>query len=485
MKYGGLFSTLMVAVTLTSSCTTGFHNSVLPRGASNLERRSVAPPAPDRPVILMAFSGGGARAAALAAAVLAKMDGVTYTASDGRHRLTDDITLVSSVSGGSVTAAWLGLYRGENLGERLAELKDRFLTQDNMGSLKGNLVNPLFWVREAFTDYSRIQALEELLDKRLFDGKQISEINQPGKPFVIFNASDMAGGETFAFTPSRFDDICSDFDSMRLSTAVAASAAFPIALTPVTFKDFQKDCPGNIRDARWAEIEQAAPQGQLNLAEYRNARYTNDLRQREPTFRSIKFIHLLDGGLADNLGINSIRDALSRGSDDTHLLQEINLGHVRKLVVIIVNARSDPPNELYQKQDASGLFGQLAAVTSAPIDANSLNAQQNIDRLLLEMARAAVEAPNTDIALQVYNVTVDFDTIAADTPGHRALRDVVKTIPTSWNIDADQLSTIDQASALILDNDGCYRQLLADLKATGGPQNPLSTGCKTRVTKPH
>jgi predicted RNA-binding protein with PIN domain len=118
-----------------------------------------------------------------------------------------------------------------------------------------------------------------------------------------------------------------------------------------------------------------------------------------------------------------------------------------------------------------------------PIDANSLNAQQNIDRLLTEMARATVEAPNTDIALQAYNVIVDFDTIAADTPDHRAVRDAVKVIPTSWNISADELSTIDRASALILENDGCYRQLLADINAKGGPQGPSPTGCKTRVTR--
>jgi NTE family protein len=293
----------------------------------------------------------------------------------------------------------------------------------------------------------------------------------------------MAGGESFAFTPSRFDDICSDFDSTKLSTAVSASAAFPIALTPVTFKNFQPNCAGNIRDARWAEIEQAAPQGQLNVTEYRNARYTLDLRRRKPIFREIKFVHLLDGGLADNLGINAIRDALSRGSDDTRLLQEINLGHVHKLVVIIVNARSDPPNDLYKKQNASGLIGQLKSVTSVPIDANSLNAQQNIDRLLLEFARASVEVPNSDINLQVYNVAVDFDTIAADTSEHRTLRDAVKAVPTSWNISADQLSTVDQAANLILDNDGCYRQLLVELKATGGPQTPAPVGCKTRVRR--
>ena len=457
---------------LCACATTGTENVMLQAGRSNPERRSALPAAPDRPVILMAFSGGGARASALAAAVLAEMKAEHYAASDGTHELTDDVALVSSVSGGSVTAAWFGLNRAKNLDE----LKSRFLTLNNMGSIEGNLVNPVFWLREAFTPYSRIDALEDLLRTRLFQDARLADINKPGHPFVIFNASDMAGGESFAMTPARFDDICSDYDALPVATAVAASAAFPVALTPVNLRDFQPNCPGTLlHNAGWAQAELNQAQGQVNLAEFRNARYTNDLRHGDHPFRDIQYLHLLDGGLADNLGVGALRTALSSPFDDTGLAAAIVTGKVRRLVVIVVNARSDPPSKLYGQANASGIVSQLNAVTSVPIDANSQNGQQALDDMLLEYAR------NSGKQLQVYNVDVDFDLMAADTDEHRALRDAAKAIPTSWNIDGNQLAIVDRAAHALLAGDACYQALLQDVGA--GPAGALPAGlpCKTRI----
>src|ERR1700728_1827457 len=98
---------LLLCVLLVVGCAgTHFENTALRAGEANLDRRSTDPAAPDRPVILMTFSGGGSRAAALAEAVLREMAATSYAASDGSHVLTEDVKLISSVSGGSVTSAW-------------------------------------------------------------------------------------------------------------------------------------------------------------------------------------------------------------------------------------------------------------------------------------------------------------------------------------------------------------------------------------------
>jgi hypothetical protein len=56
----------------------------------------------------------------------------------------------------------------------------------------------------------------------------------------------MAGGESFGLTPRRFDDICSNHNELPISTGVAASAAFPIALSPVNFQNFSIGCAGRM-----------------------------------------------------------------------------------------------------------------------------------------------------------------------------------------------------------------------------------------------
>src|SRR5262249_31091526 len=66
--------------------------------------------ASDELLLMLAFSGGGTRAAAFAYGVLEEL-AVTHVAFDGRVRsLVDEIDQVSSVSGGSFTAAYLGLH---------------------------------------------------------------------------------------------------------------------------------------------------------------------------------------------------------------------------------------------------------------------------------------------------------------------------------------------------------------------------------------
>jgi len=68
-------------------------------------------------VLLLAFSGGGTRAAALSYGVMQELrDTLTPTSNGSTIRLLDEVDIISSVSGGSFTAAYYGLYR-----ERLFE----------------------------------------------------------------------------------------------------------------------------------------------------------------------------------------------------------------------------------------------------------------------------------------------------------------------------------------------------------------------------
>ena len=60
--------------------------------------------------IILSFSGGGTRAAALAYGVLQELRDTSFTAQGKSMRLLDDVDIISSVSGGSFTAAYYGLY---------------------------------------------------------------------------------------------------------------------------------------------------------------------------------------------------------------------------------------------------------------------------------------------------------------------------------------------------------------------------------------
>jgi NTE family protein len=464
-------SWLLLWTLLIAGCVAAPHieNTPLAAGDSNPDHRTIDPAVPDRPVILMTFSGGGSRATALAEAVLRELSQTGYAASDGRHVLTEDVKLISSASGGSVTAAWFGLHRtaGHWDGD-LDELRRDFLTKDNMATLELDAVNPITVIGLITGRIARIEALEALFRSRLYGDATLAALNEPGRPFVVLNATDMAGGETFAMVPRRFDDVCAKYDALPIATAVAASAAFPILLTPVAFQDYSGSCQGRPRPAQWIAIDLSNPYTPyLNLAEYKDARYSNDLRHGSNPYRRIDDLYFLDGGLADNLGTGSLRSALIAPYDDAAVLRAINDGKITRLVVIVVNARGDPPNKLYRQPQQPGLVDQIQAVTSVPIDANSANSETALSALLGELAQAARGASGRArfAGLQIYGITVDYDQIPADTPAHRALRDMAKDVPTAWTLTPAQLQVTEEAGRFLLRRHPCYHALIGDLGA--------------------
>jgi len=252
---------LPLLILLAAGCaSTHVENAPLQAGEANPDRRSIEPASPDRPVILMTFSGGGSRAAALAESVLREMSQTKYAGIDGPHVLTEDVKLISSVSGGSVTAAWFGLHRSPGHWDgALDGLRSDFLTKDNMAALELDAVNPITWFGLVTGSITRIEAEEALFNERLYHDATLAALNQPGRPYIVLNATDMAGGQTFAMVPRRFDDVCSRYDALPVATAVSASAAFPILLTPVGFQNYSEGCRGRLRDGEWIKIDLSNP----------------------------------------------------------------------------------------------------------------------------------------------------------------------------------------------------------------------------------
>jgi NTE family protein len=96
-----------------------------------------------RNVIALSLSGGGMRASAFALGVLEAI-AETPAGTDGTT-LFDDITFVSSVSGGSLVAAYVGL-RGR---DGLRDFRHQVLSRDLESQLRINLWSPANWSRDS------------------------------------------------------------------------------------------------------------------------------------------------------------------------------------------------------------------------------------------------------------------------------------------------------------------------------------------------
>ena len=53
------------------------------------------------------------------------------------------------------------------------------------------------------------------------------------------------------------------------------------------------------------------------------------------------YLHLMDGGLADNIGLRAVNDLYLRGG----IRKKMNSGEIKRLLVIVVNAKNEPQGD--------------------------------------------------------------------------------------------------------------------------------------------
>lgn len=312
----------------------------------NLQRQGNS----DSLLVLVSLSGGGYRAAAMGYGVLQALRETQIDWESTRKTMLDEVDFISGVSGGSLTAAYYLLY-GDQLFSRF---ESDVLQFDMQTALMSHTLSPRGLWRQTSKRFGRSDLLQEVLDERIFHGKTFGDASR-NRPMAIINATDMEFGGRFEFTQDQFDHICSDLDSVPISRAVAASMAVPLALSPITLWNYNRDCPLS-----------SSPLPLKSEAE--NSRY----------------IHLLDAALADNSGIQTALELISVRGGIIRSAKAAGLSGIKKRVFIIVNAQGKSMFDDDSRPDTPSLWRQLRALGDVPIDRYST---ASIQLLKQEVAR--------------------------------------------------------------------------------------------------
>ena len=127
--------------------------------------------------VFLAFSGGGTRASAFSYGVLSELRETQYETAQGSYKLLDEVDAISSVSGGSFTAAYYGLY-----GDRIFEdYEEKFLKHDVQSTLIKRLFNPYNWWRAITTRFDRSEIAVEYYDQTIFSGATMGQKKLSGR----------------------------------------------------------------------------------------------------------------------------------------------------------------------------------------------------------------------------------------------------------------------------------------------------------------
>lgn len=416
--------------------------------------------------VILTFSGGGTRAGALSYGVMEKLRNTKIQWEGQERRLLDEVDVISSVSGGSFTAAYYGLFREELFDpEKFAKV---FLYRNIQGQLIASLFNPINWFRLASPTFGRIELAAELYDREIFREQTFGDlIDRARRPYIMLNATDITMGSQFTFVQDQFDLICSDLGGVRVARAVAASSNFPIAFTPLIVNNYAGNC--NYRVPDW--IDQASKDLLVNPPRFNRARIARSYLNSEER----KYVHLLDGGVADNIGLRGQLMAIRSNDLSWSLVNKINLKEIKKLVVIVVDARTDPKTEIDKSPSSPGLGTLIDIISSVPMSNYSFDTvQQLLDTfdylqkddaayatckgILQEQCPAGkmpTQPPNTVKAFAIY---VGFDQIK-----DKKERDYFLNLPTTFYLPANDVDKLREIGPKILDESEDFQNLLKGL----------------------
>jgi NTE family protein len=417
------------------------------------------------------LSGGGTRAAALAYGVLEELYRTTYTAADGsQHSLLDEVEVISSVSGGSFTAAHYAVHGAAIF---TPAFKEEELPRRIQSGLLWRLFNPWNLIRLASPSFSRSDLAAEYYDEEIFDGRTFADLQSAGqhgrRPFTIINATDMSSGARFEFTQDQFDVLCSDLAPMSVGRAVAASSAFPGAFTALTQHNYAHATPPcGYRRPQWVDTSFAHDRLENN-ERFALAQALDSYLRTEPATKD--YVHLLDGGVADNLGLRGPMQALRFNPETPWSLSNlINNDEVRRVVVIAVNAKPAPLSPLDTTARAPGILPVAVASGTIPMENYTF---ETSDLLRREIDDIRAEEPDDEAAadppaaLTFYWAEVRFDALPDATE-----RACYNAITTELQLDESQTEALIGIGPLLLCAQPEYQQLRRDLGLSGGCDTP-------------
>ena len=365
---------LALACTLLGGCATAIYNT-----AGNAPWTPATPPDMGAPTdvmredsIILTFSGGGLRAAAFAQGVLTALEDMKTPESD----LLDDVAMIGSVSGSSLTAAYYGLYGREGL----RRFRNEVLVPGFEGNLRLSILNPANLIRMMNGGLNAREDFDEVLDKKVFHGATFADLYRRGRPDIRIHATDLYHRVPFPFFPPLFTVLCSDLSRYPVADAVAASMSVPLVFAPVVIRTYPENCPplpevvGTLR------------------AKAKSSRSLEAIARAHAHYRDgkVHYIKLADGGLTDNFGVSLLTNTRTIYGTPYAPMTARDAVRIRRLLVIVVDASQGPNGDWIDREDGPTGLELALSGTDAAVDSASLLAVDVFQDMIQDWQRSVI-----------------------------------------------------------------------------------------------
>lgn len=396
----------------------------------------------DELLLILAFSGGGTRAAAFGYGVLEGLRDTVVEFDGQQARLVDEIDVVSGVSGGSFVAAYYGLH-----GEATFEDFDaRFLRRNVQRDLVLKFLNPINWVRMASPRFSRSDLAAEYYADRIFGDATFSDLQHAD---VVINASDMVRGSRFSFRQAEFDFLCADLGRFPVARAVAASAALPGPFAPIVLVNHAGTC--GFEEPAW--IAETLAEDEPSRRRLRQAQILRSYLERRNSY-----VHLLDGGISDNLGLRFSFERVIEEGGLGKMLARTGREGTREIVVIVVNAETEGDIRERSGWIGAGVTSLLGIISGIQIRSFNFETIELVNGSFRDWATKLGAERGVPIGFQL--IDLRFGDI--HDPDERRF---LANLPTNFALDDASIDRVRAAASELLRTSPAFAEVLRRLRA--------------------
>ena len=195
------------------------------------------------------------------------------------------------------------------------------------------------------------------------------------------------------------------------------------------------------------------------------------------------YLHLVDGGVSDNLGMRGVLEALETLEASAGYRRKGKIDSVRRMVVFVVNSLSQPKTNWDRGERPPSDVVILLKATGVPIDRYSYEAVELLKDLIvrwqtlraLKSAGAFANGGNPALAraadvpdIELYPIDVSF-AVHPDADERAYLNEM----PTSFVLSAEQVDRLRAAAGLAIRESPEFGRLLRDMHATVLPASAV------------
>jgi NTE family protein len=271
----------------------------------------------------------------------------------------------------------------------------------------------------------------------------------------------MATVSRFEFNQRQFDLICSDLNELPLSVATAASAALPLVLSPISLKNYAGQC--GFQPPKYLTTEVWTVWGRHRMTELRS--YLD--AEKRP------YVHLLDGGFADNIGLRTLIETSELLGDLESFLQAKGVRRIRKLVFLVVNAETDPDVNQYKLDALPNLLQEMHALVDIPVNRYSADTLEFMSKAAIRWRAHIRQRARTGSSMFSPDADLYFINVGLSELEDQEEKARLMKIPTGLTLTEGELDRLLLAASSLVRNDEEFRRLLADMERSEGAPSTL------------